>query len=397
MSNQRLSRAENRLSKVRKLRETAQKFAFQEARSRITETRWRAVLDASLDAILLLDEKGIIVDFNPSAEKIFHTTREEAKDHPAEKFLTSLRGRSISLWAQAHIGKQLEGTAARVTGYEFPVEYSFAEIPSGGRRLFALFLRDVEGRKRAERDLRKYAQKLERKNEELKQFVYIASHDLQEPLRTVASFTQLLERRYKDRLEGEGNEFINYIVNGSKHLQEMIRSLGDYSRAGRDDIELKLVDSRAAVKNAIQNLKVSIDENKARIEIGKLPKIYSDPIQLTQLFQNLFSNALKFHGHLLPVIKVTAEETMEGTVFSVSDNGIGFDPQYSEQVFLMFRRLHEPGTYAGTGTGLAICKKIVERHAGRIWVESTPGVGTTFHFLLPQETSQVRFKNPTAP
>ncbi len=238
-------------------------------------------------------------------------------------------------------------------------------------------------RRRAELSLQSHAQELARSNEELQQFAYVASHDLQEPLRMVASYTQLLARRYKGRLDSDADEFIAYAVDGVNRMQRLIQDLLAYSRVGTRGHEFKPLDTGVALDKALANLKASVDETGATIVRGKLPQVMADETQLTQLFQNLVGNALKFRGPSAPRVVVDAERQGNEWRFTVEDNGIGIEPQYYERIFIIFQRLHGKEEYPGTGIGLAICKKIVERHGGRIGLDSQPGQGTTFWFTLP--------------
>ncbi|HEY0095745.1 MAG TPA: ATP-binding protein, partial [Archangium sp.] len=238
-------------------------------------------------------------------------------------------------------------------------------------------------RRRAELSLQAHAQELARSNEELQQFAYVASHDLQEPLRMVASYTQLLARRYKGKLDSDADEFIGYAVDGVNRMQRLIQDLLAYSRVGTRGHEFKPIDSGRALEKALANLKTLVDESEATVVQGKLPPVMADETQLIQLFQNLVGNALKFHGETPPRVLVEAEREGNEWRFTVEDNGIGIEPQYYERIFVIFQRLHGKEEYAGTGIGLAICKKIVERHGGRIGLDSQPGQGTTFWFTLP--------------
>jgi len=242
---------------------------------------------------------------------------------------------------------------------------------------------DVTARKRAEQALETTAAELARSNRELEQFAYVASHDLQEPLRMVAAYTQLLQRRYKEKLDKEANEFISYAVDGAMRMQKLIQDLLTYSRVGTRTEPFEAIDTGKALDTAIANLHVAITESGATITHDPMPRVCGDLVQLIQLFQNLLSNAIKFHGTELPRIHVGVQARDLNWVFSVHDNGIGIDPQYFRRIFVIFQRLHAQHEYPGTGIGLAVCKKIVERHHGRIWVESEPGQGTTFYFALP--------------
>ncbi|OGI02303.1 MAG: hypothetical protein A2X42_07015 [Candidatus Margulisbacteria bacterium GWF2_38_17] len=230
--------------------------------------------------------------------------------------------------------------------------------------------------------LEKVNQELERSNRELELFAYVASHDLQEPLRMVASYVQLLARRYKGKFDTDADEFINYAVDGATRMQQMINDLLLYSRVETQGKELAPVDCELVFNRTISDLQLKIDETKAVVTSDPLPLVVGDEFQLGQLFQNLIGNAIKFHGIEPPRVHISAERKGTEWLFSVKDNGIGLDQKYSERIFVVFQRLHFRDEYQGTGIGLAVCKKIVERHGGRIWVESTPGKGSVFYFTL---------------
>jgi PAS domain S-box-containing protein len=249
--------------------------------------------------------------------------------------------------------------------------------------------RDITRRRNSEAELRMAhdlleakAHELTRSNEELQQFAYVASHDLQEPLRMISSYTQLLERRYADKLEGDAREFMGFIVDGAARMKQLIEDLLEYSRVGTRGRDLQPTDSGVALAKALANLRTAREESGAKVTHGEMPRVIADANQLTQLFQNLIGNAIKFRGAAPPEVHVAGETRNEVWVFSVKDNGIGLDTQYADRIFMMFQRLHNKAEYPGTGIGLAICKKIVDRHGGRIWVESEPGRGCTFGFTI---------------
>jgi PAS domain S-box-containing protein len=234
-------------------------------------------------------------------------------------------------------------------------------------------------------ELERQAQELMRSNAELQQFAYVASHDLQEPLRMISSYTQLLQRRYGERFEPEAKEFMAFVVDGATRMKQLIEDILAYSRVGTRAREFKPTQCESALKKALINLRGSIEASGASITHDPLPQVEADEVQLVQLFQNLIGNALKFQSAEPPCIHVSAVAQPGAWEIGVRDNGIGIDPQYFERIFMVFQRLHSKGEYPGTGIGLAICKKVVDRHGGRIRVESEPGKGSTFYFTLPRK------------
>ena len=244
--------------------------------------------------------------------------------------------------------------------------------------------RDITERKMSERKLKEIITELQRSNKELQSFAYITSHDLQEPLRTIASYAQLIERRYKGKLDNDADDFIEYMVDGAKRMKSMIQGLLDYSRVGTKGNEFKEFKSKDALDYALSNLESSIVENNAEITSGPIPVIFADEDQIARVFQNLIGNALKFHRDgIKPEIHISAREKDKEYVFAVSDNGIGMEEQYSDHIFEVFKRLHSIDEYRGAGIGLAIVKRIIDRHEGRVWVESELGHGSKFYFTIP--------------
>jgi signal transduction histidine kinase len=249
---------------------------------------------------------------------------------------------------------------------------------------------EIGERMRAEQQLQHHAAELEQSNRELEQFAYVASHDLQEPLRMVTSYVQLLERRYKNRLDADADDFIDFVVEGASRMQQLIKGLLAYSRVGTQGRPFEPVDCQLVMNHVLENLRFAIEDSEAAVSHDPLPTVTADPTQLLQLFQNLISNAIKFQGAKPPRIHIGARWQDNGAskngakwLFSVADDGIGLEPKYSERIFMIFQRLHTRDKYPGTGIGLSICKRIVERHGGSIWVESQLGEGATFFFTLP--------------
>jgi signal transduction histidine kinase len=242
--------------------------------------------------------------------------------------------------------------------------------------------KEIAERKRMEKALRRAATDLTRSNRELQQFAYVASHDLKEPLRKVKIYLQMLEQRYRGRLDGKADQYIGYAVDGAERMQALVNDLLAFARVGSQGQPFEPTDCGAAFDQAVNNLEVAVRESGAVIARGDFPMLRADASQLVQMFQNLLANALKFRGDHVPSVRAEARRAGGEWVFSVRDNGIGLDPQFAERIFLIFERLHGKERYPGTGIGLAICKKIVERHGGRIWVESAPGAGATFFFSI---------------
>jgi len=286
--------------------------------------------------------------------------------------------------------KMLKGE--RSLGYEFRMVTKRAEIKwvietvapifYQGKRATLGNLIDVTESKQAEEKLKQITAEMQRSNTELEQFAYVISHDLQEPLRMVSSYTQLLAKRYQSKLDADADEFIAYAVDGAKRMQALLYDLLEYSRVGTRGKPFSLANCKDIVEQAMANLKVAIEESGALVSYDTLPTIMADEGQLVRLFQNLIGNAIKFRREEPPRVHISANRSYNVVVFSVRDNGIGIGPQHSQSIFEIFRRLHTKEEYPGTGMGLAICKKIVERHGGRISVQSQPGEGSTFYFTI---------------
>jgi light-regulated signal transduction histidine kinase (bacteriophytochrome) len=238
-------------------------------------------------------------------------------------------------------------------------------------------------KKKAEEALLKTSEDLARSNAELTQFAYTASHDLQEPLRTITCFVQLLEKRYQGKLDQDADEFIGFIVSGTKRMEQLINDLLAYSRVNTRREPLSLMKIEDALQSAMLNLNYVLEDSKGSVVYDEMPSVVADEAQMTQLFQNLIGNALKFHGEEAPRVEISAALKGNDWIFSVRDNGIGIDPQFKDRIFELFQRLHTHEEYSGTGIGLTIAKKIVQQHGGQIWMESEPGKGTTFRFTIP--------------
>jgi PAS domain S-box-containing protein len=367
------------------VRKRAEKYLAQ------MEGRYRGLLEAAPDAMVVVNQEGDIVLLNLQAEKQFGYRRDEllgqkVKNIIPEGFAERLiadRLRSAEDALAQQIGTGLELTGRRKDGSKFPIELMLSPLESADGTLVTAAIRDISVRKDAEKHLAQKVEELSRSNDELGQFAYIASHDLQEPLRMVASYTQLLSRRYTGKLDSDADEFIAFAVDGASRMQRLIRDLLAYSRVGTKGNDLQDISSEEALRQATINLHGAIEDSGAVVTHDSLPNVLADETQLIQLFQNLVGNAIKYQNPGIPRIHISVARNDQAVwVFSVRDNGLGIEPQYFDKIFGVFQRLHKREEFAGTGIGLAICKKIVERHGGVISLESQPGQGSTFHFAL---------------
>lgn len=392
-----------------------------------------AIVESSDDAIVSICLDGVITSWNAGAERLFGYSAREAVGQPVSFIIPADRsvedarvmaqvatGQGVVQFDTQRLGKARDLIDISVT--VSPVRNATGQIIGASKvardigprkrveaQLAASFKEtselnaNLEQRVRARTDeltasnvalhqsaaqLERQKAELERSNRDLEQFAYVASHDLQEPLRAVAGCSQILQRRYQSKLDAPAEELIVHIVEGASRMQALILDLLAYSRVSRGDHEPKVVDAGLAFRQAVAGLQSIIGETAARVTAEALPSVKADPGQLTQLFQNLLGNALKYRGSSAPEVSVAAKRSGREWEFSVRDNGIGIEAQYFERIFVLFQRLHTRNEYAGTGIGLALCRKIVERHGGRIWLESALGRGSTFHFTIPSGDSQ---------
>ena len=359
-----------------------------EAELKDSELKFRAIFDNASDGMFLVDpESRRFLLANSSCLRMLGYSADEFANlsitdlHPAED-LPFIFGQ-IGSFVKGEQGRRGDIRYKRKDGSQFPADSSPATMTLGDKKCLIIMFRDITERKRAEEALLAKEHDLQRSNAELEQFAYVASHDLQEPLRMVGSYTQLLARRYAGKLDQDADEFINFAVDGVSRMQLLINDLLTYSRVGRRGKEPQPTDSGIVLDRALQNLKLTIEDNKGSVTYDPLPIVMADDRQLEQLFQNLVGNAIKYHGDEPPRVHVSAERSNGWWTFAIKDNGIGIEPQYHERIFQVFQRLHTRKEYSGTGIGLAVCTKIVERHGGRIWVESEPGKGSAFMFTLP--------------
>jgi PAS domain S-box-containing protein len=353
----------------------------------------RMLLDLPLGVILLVDERQVVTFSNHAVERFLGYLPKEILGRPlTELFIASSRP-GLSHIIQNHVpGDPVasgEFKGLRKDGSVIPLQVIVQSAVVAGMRgdkMTGIYLRDFAERERLVEALAGRAAELARSNRELEQFSYIASHDLQEPLRMVGSYTQLLEQRYGAQLDDDAREFLRYAQEGATRMRELIDALLAYSRIDTRGLAFTRVSMSQVLTMTLSNLRETIAQAKAEVTVtGPMPELEGDPIQLGQVLQNLIGNAIKFHGEKPPHIWVKSERKGGDWLFSVRDDGIGILPEYHERIFVIFQRLHSREEYAGTGIGLSVVKKVIERHGGKIWVESkgVPGEGTTFFFTLP--------------
>jgi PAS domain S-box-containing protein len=355
------------------------------------EETFRIAFEAAPIATLMVDQHGTILLVNTTAERLFGYERAEMEGHSIDMLLPARYRAAHSQYREAIVrrpearamGADGELLALRRDGSEVPIEIGFNPIMTEEGLVVLSSIVDISERKSGQTVLFERTKELLRSNAELEQFAYVASHDLQEPLRMVASYTRLLAEEYADKLDAEGQRFVHFARDGAERMQQLIHDLLAYSRVGSRTRKSRQISSQTCLQSALANLGISIGETGTVVRAIGLPSVTADPVQVAELFQNLISNAIKFRREPAPLIDISAEAAADGYKFSVRDNGIGIEPQYFEEVFQVFKRLHSKEEYPGTGIGLAICKRIVERSGGRIWVESQPGMGSTFCFTLP--------------
>jgi two-component system, LuxR family, sensor kinase FixL len=370
------------------------------------QARKNSILESSLDPIITINHEGVITEFNRAAEQTFGHSREKVLGtRPSEVlFPPSMsdeqRGRIeryLSAGEGSMLGRRIEATVVRANGESFPAEMAMTISQEQGAPVLTFFVRDISLRKKAEEEQARYAADLERSNRDLEQFAYVASHDLQEPLRKIRTFGDRLELKCQDLLDETGHECIQRMQSAAARMQELIDGLLALSRVTTRSKDFVLVNLGSVAREVVCDLEAQIERVGGRVEVGVLPTIQADPLQMRQLLQNLIANALKFRrAEQTPVVRVEGRflhspeqrrplqsPADEQCRITVEDNGIGFDEQYRERIFGIFQRLHPRDVYEGTGIGLALCRKIVEHHGGKITACGTPGKGAVFEVLLP--------------
>jgi PAS domain S-box-containing protein len=359
-----------------------------EEKLRESEQRLQAVIDGSPGIIFLKDLEGHFILINKRLEELLGMTCDEIRGKTDDDIFPPEWAEYYKMHdhkvLETGVPEQLEEVANLVDGRHIFLASKFPLYDSQGKPYAICGISmDITERKMAEELLKLKLEELRRSNEELEQFAYVSSHDLQEPLRMISSYLQLLQRRYQGKIDDKADKYIYYAVDGAARMQVLINDLLEFSRVTTKARELEPTDSEFVLNQTLSNLELYIKQNKATVTHDALPEVMADNTQLAQVFQNLIANGIKFHGEKAPKIHISAERKDNEWLFSVQDNGIGIDPQYSEKIFEVFKRLHKKEEYPGTGIGLAVCKKIVERHNGRIMVESELGKGSTFYFTLP--------------
>jgi PAS domain S-box-containing protein len=380
------------------LRSSAELEAEVEQRKK-AEEKFRNLLESAPDSMVIVNEQGIIQLVNAQTVNMFGYTRDEMVNEKVcmlmpMRFDDQIKSKDFHPNGSTRITIKEELTGIRKNGEQFPIEVCLSPLVTEEGFMLSAAIRDISEKKLMEQTIReanitlerKVQQRtaeLERKNKELEQFAYVASHDLQEPLQTTSGFVQLLRKQYHGRLDPTADQYIEYVVQASGRMKTLIKDLLDYSRIGRHK-ESRPVDCNVIVQEVLADLHKVIVENGVYIKTGSMPMLYNAyPTELKSLFQNLVSNSIKFRKPgITPVLHIDAKQTNGFWQFSVKDNGIGIEDQYLERIFVIFQRLHNRSTYDGSGIGLAHCKKIAELHGGKIWVQSEPGVGSTFYFTI---------------
>lgn len=352
---------------------------------------FEGLLDSAPDGIVVIDNNGEIIIFNKQAEHLFGYEYQEmigqklegllphryrvTHEHHVTNFLHSPGVRNMGASNREFFGLHKNGK-------EFPIDISLNYLPTGSGNIAIASIRDITEKKEINQQLLDTMQTLQSANKELEQFAYIASHDLQEPLRTISSFTELLAKEYEDKLSGNGEKYLEFIMKSSERMKVLVKGLLDYSRIGKEKLAAE-TDCNQLINDVLADLDTAIKECNAHIQVQQLPILNAYPTELRQLFQNLISNALKYRDKgVEPEIKITVEELPMHWQFAVQDNGIGINESDKEKIFVIFKRLHNRNDYEGSGIGLSHCKKIAELHGGKIWVESTPAKGSTFYFTI---------------
>ncbi|PHS11140.1 MAG: hypothetical protein COA78_10385 [Blastopirellula sp.] len=372
--------------------ELIEELSKEKEQTKQAEDYLKAVIGSIPSGIILVDQERNILLVNSETERIFEYSQTELIGQPIEMVVPfQIREEHVHMFASfiadpsvRGIGVDRDLKGVRKDGTNVPVEVSLSPVMTKAGLQVVSIINDITNRKLSETKLHEHAQKLKETNLELEQFAYVASHDLQEPLRKVTSFCQLLADEFEQDISEDAKTYIEFIVDGAKRMSVLISDLLTYSRTGETSQPLEIIDSLQCYNSAIENLQTAIEESEAVVTCGNLPSVCANKVLLTQLLQNLIGNAIKYRGENKPAIHVNAELENQEWTFQVQDNGIGIAVKYRDRIFKIFQRLHSRDEYSGTGIGLAICKKIVSRFNGRIWVDQNIDNGCTFRFTVPQ-------------
>ena len=360
---------------------------------RDNDARTRAIFETAVDAIVTIDERGIVESLNPAAERLFGYAAPEIVGCNVSALMPSPYAEEhagyLADYRQTDHGKIIgvgrEVVGRRQDGTTFPMDLAVSEVMLGERRLFTGIMRDCSEHRAAEQALRETAADLLRMNSELEAFTYSVSHDLKEPLRTLEAFSQFLLEDYGDKLDAEGKDYLIRLARASARMKHLIEDLLTIARIGREAESAAPVAVERVIADIVEGMRVAVHERNATVDVAHgLPEVLGDPRRVEQIFGNLIANGIKFNHSAEPRIEIGASVNDAGeTAFFVRDNGIGIDAQYHAEIFEVFRRLHRREEFEGTGAGLAIVKRAVEALGGRIWVESSPGEGSAFMVTLP--------------
>lgn len=355
-------------------------------RQRASDRYLANLLSQIPDPIVSTDSDGAVISWNDAAASVFRTDIDAAIGRTFASFFdaaTAARLGTLFDSLRTHSEPLHDQLALPGSGAYFDVRFARTVDAAGHVEGVLIIMRDITALRVAQEKLEAQARELARSNADLEQFAYVAAHDLKEPLRTVGSYSQLLVRRFRDAVGPDAEEFAGYISRGVHRMNSLLDDLLDYSRIGANQAKFAPVNLERVLGQAVEHLRSTIEENQAQIHWHELPTVAADFSQLVRVFQNLISNAIKFRREVPPTIYVSATRETAQWVFNVQDNGMGIERDYFDYIFVAFKRLHSQDSHPGSGVGLAICKKIIEGHGGKIWVESMPGEGTTFHFTLP--------------